>query len=277
MAHILRHRGVQLIGGGWSFFIAENLVLSHNRDALIEAIGDGGYHGIYNTLSTCACASIAYGYIRHGRGKGPRIFCPTTPAARAGALILQSCGLVGFSQLAPRLQVPVTWSGAAEKKPSKWNAAATTAGEAAEAKAASASSSALRARCPMDFTPADVPPDGIYGLKRVSRHPTFWSLGFLGLGSALASPFAAEVVMFSMPAVLAVIGGSHQDYRFRRNSGGSLPPEVDAVTCNIPFVALVSGHQSWQALYDELKWTNAGLAITLGGLLALRRFRAPPR
>eukprot|EP01047_Picozoa_sp_COSAG01_P095036 COSAG01_NODE_25825_length_732_cov_0.781991_2_plen_72_part_01 len=54
------------------------------------------------------------------------------------------------------------------------------------------------------------PDDGIYGTKRVTRHPTFWSMASVGLGAALASPFATEIVMFSMPALFAVIGTAHQ-------------------------------------------------------------------
>lgn len=65
----LRDRGVRWIGGGWLAFLTENLVLSHNREEIIARIGDDRYHQIYNTLSTCACASILYGYTKYGRGK----------------------------------------------------------------------------------------------------------------------------------------------------------------------------------------------------------------
>ena len=137
--------------------------------------------------------------------------------------------------------------------------------------------SSVRVRCPMDFRPEDAPEDGIAGLKRVTRHPTFWSMGALGLGSALATPFATEAVMFGMPALVAAIGTTHQDYRFRRNSGGELSPEVDAVTSNVPFLALFTGQQSWKALGEEMKWLNAAVALLGTGLLAIsrrgRRFR----
>lgn len=65
----LRDKGVRWIGGGWLAFLSENLILSHNRDVIISQIGDDNYHRMYNTLSSMACASILYGYIRHGRGK----------------------------------------------------------------------------------------------------------------------------------------------------------------------------------------------------------------
>lgn len=73
----------------------------------------------------------------------------------------------------------------------------------------------FQVRCPMDFTPHDVPSDGVYGIRRITRHPTFWSLGLLGLGTALTTPFAPEIVCFSAPALFAAIGGAHQDYRYR--------------------------------------------------------------
>ena len=41
---VLRHPGVRLIGGGWAFFIAENVVISENREAIIASIGDNYYH-----------------------------------------------------------------------------------------------------------------------------------------------------------------------------------------------------------------------------------------
>ena len=97
-------------------------------------------------------------------------------------------------------------------------------------------------------------------------------MGLFGLGAALATPFATEVAMFSMPALFALIGTAHQDSRFRRhNMGGELPPDVDAVTSNLPFVALLQGRQSWSALAEEVKWLNCSVAVAGALLLALGR------
>ena len=167
--------------GGWIFFIGENIVLSHNRQEIIGYAGDREYHLAYSALSTTACASILWGYIRHGRNKGPVLWRVGSPMHQAGALALQGLGLVGFSQLFPRFQIPLVVSSA----PSN---------EESVALPKQAPSPAISVRCPMDFTPIDIPADGIYGLKRVTRHPTFWSLGLLGLGTALTTPFAAEVL-----------------------------------------------------------------------------------
>mmetsp|Transcript_27985 Transcript_27985/g.66298 ORF Transcript_27985/g.66298 Transcript_27985/m.66298 type:complete len:100 (+) Transcript_27985:847-1146(+) len=91
------------------------------------------------------------------------------------------------------------------------------------------------------------------------------------MGSAVATPFAAEAVLFSGPALMALIGGWHQDTRFRKGSGGVLTPEMEAATSHLPFVALLSGRQSWQALASEMQLENAGVAVSLAAVLYLRR------
>jgi hypothetical protein len=50
-------------------FLAENVILSNNREYLIKEAGESTYHGAYNLLSTLATGSILYGYIGHGRGQ----------------------------------------------------------------------------------------------------------------------------------------------------------------------------------------------------------------
>ena len=86
--------------------------------------------------------------------------------------------------------------------------------------------------------------------------------------------YAAQAVTFGFPILFAFIGGAHQDHRFRRGNGGILPVEKDAVTSNVPFVALLAGHQSWSVLASEMKWLNASVAVTVAAALATRRFRA---
>jgi hypothetical protein len=43
----LRHPGVRLIGGGWAFFITENVAISQNRDWIIQGIGTSNYYRMY--------------------------------------------------------------------------------------------------------------------------------------------------------------------------------------------------------------------------------------
>eukprot|EP00667_Euglena_gracilis_P020569 EG_transcript_22290 len=151
--------------------------------------------------------------------------------------------------MGPALRVPVAFGGAENITSS--------------AAVPAAPQPVLRARCPIDFSPRGGSPDGVHGMKRVSRHPVFWSLAAVGLGSALTTPYVTHVVMFGMPAVFALIGGAHQDYRYRRGWGGTLPPDVDAKTSLLPFGALLTGRQAWGDLAAEVKWTNACLAVAL--------------
>eukprot|EP00288_Rhodomonas_lens_P005454 CAMPEP_0177727666 /NCGR_PEP_ID=MMETSP0484_2-20121128/20447_1 /TAXON_ID=354590 /ORGANISM="Rhodomonas lens, Strain RHODO" /LENGTH=226 /DNA_ID=CAMNT_0019240343 /DNA_START=35 /DNA_END=711 /DNA_ORIENTATION=- len=224
--------------------MTENVVLSHNRQEIIAEFGEKAYRTGYSCLSTAACSSILYGYLRYGRKQGPIIWRPNTPAG-AAALLLQGCGLVGFSQMFPPLSTL--------KPPAE-----TPAPVAQDAKAAP-------------------PKDGarqqgeVAGLHRVSRHPFLWSLGLLGVGTALTTPFAPEIVFFSMPCAFAFIGGAHQDYRHRRGWGGYLTPELEAQTSLLPFGALVAGRQSWERTWSELKQENALAGAGLAVVLALLR------
>lgn len=263
---VASHPGVRWISLGWAGFIAENLVLSHNRGAIIESIGEDNYHRSYSALSTVACSSIAYGYFRHGRAQGPRLVRPLW--AGLGSLTLQGLGLVGFSQLAPRLQAPFV-----HQAPTAPTLSSTGLGAAEDGAAASPASApgAWRPRCPIDFTPTDEPQDGVYGLKRITRHGMFWSLGLFGLGSALTTVYITEIIFFSAPAVFAAIGGAHQDYRFRHGIGGTLPDDVYNSTSLIPFGALLTGHQRWTDVFRELKDVNAAGAVILALILAFRR------
>ena len=258
-------KGIKWISLGWTAFIAENVVLSQNREDIIRTIGDNNYHLSYGFLSTVACGSIAWGYFKHGRGTGPRL-APRTPAMIAAGFVLQAIGLVGFSQIGPALQIPVI----AEIESSPHASKGSQNQHPADGPSSSVS---FKVRCPMDFRPKDIPADGIHGLERVSRHATFWSLGLFCLGRAATTVFLPEVVFNTWPIIFAFIGGEHQDYRFRRGSGGWLTPEKDDITSNIPFLALISGKQSWTALKDEIKWTNAGLAVLAALPLTMRQIR----
>lgn len=264
---------VKLIGIGWCGFIAENLILSENRTKIIATIGDENYHRIYNTLSTSACAAIAYGYWI-GRNKGPQFRIPGK-YSRVGAFGLQAVGLGMAAQFVPKLQVPVEinlFSSTPNDLDSTVESPTVSAPQLSTTEATVANKkedTVMSIRCPMDFTPADIPADGVYGVKRITRHAMFWSFGMVSLGIALRARYMSSAVMFTMPAVFALVGGSHQDSRYRRGMGGSLEKEIDDVTSTVPFVALLSGHQSWSALVSELKATNTVLALAVAGFFAL--------
>ena len=103
-AQVLAHPSVYLCGGGWLFFVAENAVLSENRQVFIDRLGDRGYKSCYGLLSTCSLASVAYGLWRHG--PGPRIRTVGPPSLALGSA-LTCVGLVGAFNLAPALANPL--------------------------------------------------------------------------------------------------------------------------------------------------------------------------
>ena len=275
MSTLLAHKGVRWITIGWTGFIAENVILSHNREWIIDRFGKQKYHGVYNILSSAACLSIAYGYFRYGRNQGPilntRYWKPNTLSFKLSAFSLQSMGLIGFSQNFPKLQNPIIAQSGSKQLSIQSEIETDSIDININTNDIPSSSSSkdikksnkieFAAQCPIDWKPADIPSDGIYGLKRITRHPMLFSLGFFGLGIAMKTQFATRAILCGFPIIFAVIGGFHQDYRHRRGSGGNLSPEIDDKTSLIPFVALIMRKQSWKDTWNELKHVNMSLGL----------------
>ena len=261
--------------GGWSFFIAENVILSENRDMLKDVLspmdkeeGDSRYHLLYGTISTLAMASTGFAYFKRVRGAAPLQWHPTSapPALRVGlSFALQGLGLAMFVQAFPKLQMPV--------------GAAKTEADAPQPNAAASPPRAWAVRCPFDFTDGRRRAESTevaYGVERVSRHSGLWSFGLVCLGEALVVPSVPQAAWLAMPLLVAFIGGAHTDSRYARGMGGELPPERAHATSNVPFLAMALGRQGEGALLklvDEGKTLNAALAIVAAAMLALRRGR----
>jgi len=194
--------------------------------------------------------------------------------ARVVAVIFQTLGCVGVSQFFPKAQIPVAVVNTEDASSSKKNnnSSAKPLSEPTEAKR----KWEFKARCPFDFTAPKSGQDEISGLKRVTRHPAFWTMSFLSLGVMFRTPYVTEVVAFAGPVLTTLLCGSHMDYRYRRGEGGTLTPEQEAKSSFFPFVALVEGRQSWSALWDEAKGLNAGIALFVSGVIAFRTRRLPP-
>lgn len=169
------NKGVRWIAAGWTGFILENLILSHNRADIIAMYGDDKYHMAYNILSTAACASIGYGFFRYGK-LGGAVISPRGPVGLVLGITLQGLGLAGLSQLAPALQIPI---GLRTVSNTSSNSGSSNSPNAAV-------ESKFFVRCPMDFRQNNSG-SGISGLDRVSRHPALWSFGLTALGSAITT------------------------------------------------------------------------------------------
>jgi uncharacterized membrane protein len=265
MSSVFNNKGVKFVTIGWVGFIAENLVLSHNREYLIKNYGDDNYHIAYNVLSTAACSSIAYGFFKYGKATDSKL-AARGPLARVVGFIVQTVGLVGLSQLAPAVQVPVYFGGPTTNTSNNIKSISTPVESMPEQKK-------LYVRCPIDFRQKNSSGDPNYGMDRVTRHPALWFLGLTAAGSAITTVYPTHLVFFSFPLLFALVGSEHTDYRYRRGNGGMLTAERESCTSNIPFVALLQEKQSFQKLLDEMRWTNAAVAGLAGVALALRRMR----
>lgn len=267
--------------GGWSFFIAENFILSENRTYLISQLGDNGYHMAYGTFSTAAMGSVLYGYFRKVRNTQPLLWSLSSPAplpSKVLSFVCLSVGLGMASQIPPKFQIPLHFA-AGDDGVDADNSARASAAEASAADAGAPGEKGWRVRCPFDFTDKkDDDGSSIGGLERITRHPGLWSFGLLGLGNALLVPSLPQRAWLAMPYMVALAGGAHTDSRFRRGMGGSLSEEHDAVTSNTPFVAMLSGAQGnvvdvLKEFSEEIKPLNAVLAVGISGLWVLGRGR----
>mmetsp|Transcript_20796 Transcript_20796/g.51567 ORF Transcript_20796/g.51567 Transcript_20796/m.51567 type:complete len:273 (-) Transcript_20796:152-970(-) len=258
------HSLVRWAAGGWTLFVVENAVLSENRTWLIDSMGDDNYHAFYGTLSTIATVSIGYAYYKITRKAPPippqlrRWKAHASPPIFAciGSWICTSVGLVMASQVAPTFQIPVSLSRGTDGSP-QMN---------------------LQVRCPFDFNDKRLDSNDPFlprGTERISRHPGLWSFGLMGMGQSFLAPTVPLQIWWLGPALVAWLGGNHTDSRFRRGLGGTLNPEYDSQTSNIPFVAMITGRQtnSWGGLGKELKPVNTTLAIVTSSLWVLRRMR----
>jgi uncharacterized membrane protein len=269
--HGLSSSQLRWAAGGWIFFIAENVILSENRTFLIETFGDAEYHGLYGTFSTAACASIAYAYfyrltpIAAVTAAATSRSLPIVVSTIASWMLLSS-GMIMASQSIPTLQNPLEFRSSAPPSASAVNVPANNTRNNNDTPS---SSWQLRVRCPFDFVDSSsrmsTTSEEPRGLDRISRHPGLWSFGLIGLGHAmLLPPMAyAQRLWWCGPAAVAWMGGNHTDSRYRRGMGGTLSPEQDAVTSNVPFWAMISGQQgshAWYSLTEEIKPTNALLA-----------------
>ena len=174
---LLGNKGVRWIAVGWTGFILENLVLSHNRADIIRLYGDDNYHMVYNILSTLACSSIGFGFFRYGK-VGGAVLPRRGPAGQLLGLTLQAMGLACLSQLAPALQMPIGMRSSEEL--SGKNSAPSPPGKPV------ATDSRFFVRCPMDFRPKSSA-GGLNGMDRVTRHPALWAFGVTALGSAVTT------------------------------------------------------------------------------------------
>ncbi|KAI8834034.1 hypothetical protein BJ741DRAFT_610800 [Chytriomyces cf. hyalinus JEL632] len=262
LKQVLSHAGTKWIAIGWTAFIAENVIVSENRETLVGALGEDRYRMAYGVLSTAACSSIAYGYLVHGHRKGPSVvpYLGGSAAVKLTVVGLQALGLAGLMQTLPKLQIPIGLDAPSSTSGANTNNSLSTSADLPTKK--------FKMLCPVDFAHARNSDPNQLELKRITRHPQLFSFALFTLGTALSTPFLTTRLLTGFPIVFAVIGGAHQDARFLRS--GAFTQEYLNETSLIPFWALMTGKQKWSDLCNEVKWVNASVGL-LGALLLARR------
>lgn len=259
-------KGVKWIAFGWSAFLAENLILSENREEIISSSLFGGsvekYRRLYSGLSVAAMGSVAYGYFMHGRRQGPMLSQPILAGkfGRFFGLTLQGFGVAGLLHLyLPKLQVPIT-SGFSFQCPIDYKSSRASI-DKASGNRASAISSEINESISSN---ASSSPTEIF---RITRHPMLWSLALTSLPWALMTRYVSHVVMFSGPTLMALLGGWHQD-RVRLSSDRTTREYLEA-TSNVPGWALLTGKQDVIKLMSELRWVNVALGLSIPFIVSL--------
>jgi hypothetical protein len=280
LSTVLRSSAFRWAVGGWSFFIAENVVLSENRSLLIEHLGDDGYHAAYGTLSTAAMASVAYAYMTKLGSPVSTLAMPSLPH-RVAAMCVLSLGLGMASQTLPKFQLPVTMvtaTTANNNNTTTTNDSSTHGfGVGPSPSPVAAPKNTFKVQCPFDFTDkpsGDSNNNNVRGLERISRHPGLWSMGLVGVGHSFLVPHVPKKAWLCMPLLVAFVGGAHTDSRYRRGMGGTLTKERDEATSNVPFWAMMQ-RGGWTELMQELKPLNAAMAVGVAGVWVWRTGRVP--
>ena len=252
-------KSVKIITFGWTFFIAENLILSENRTKIIEKIGNQNYHICYNSLSLLSSSIILVGFARYGRLSGPihSLWNSSSRLTKWTIFAARSAGLIGLSQSLPKLQSPFASNQEIgnQEKNLEMNTKSRN------------SSNSIVSKCPIDFQfGKDRQADEVWGMKRITRHPQLFSLGLTCFSFALSTQYLSHLVFWSFPLAFAFIGGAHQDSRHLRGMGGTLSIEKQNQTSLIPFQALLEGRQSWSKLWEETKVINASLGVCIAAI-----------
>ncbi|HRP10342.1 MAG TPA: NnrU family protein [Terricaulis sp.] len=108
------------------------------------------------------------------------------------------------------------------------------------------------------------------GVLRVTRHPFLWGVALWGAGHALVNGERWALMLFGVLTLMVILGTRSIDRK-----GRARDPEAwdrfDAVTSNVPFMAITQGRNSLKL--GEIGWRAlAGLAVAALLMLAHQRF-----
>jgi uncharacterized membrane protein len=106
----------------------------------------------------------------------------------------------------------------------------------------------------------------VRGILRVTRHPFMWAVALWALAHLVPNGSAAEVVLFGMLALVALLGTRMIDRKFAARRPAAWQ-RLMASSSNLPFAAILAGRQ--RLVLAEIGWGRAGIAALLYGILLL--------
>jgi uncharacterized membrane protein len=101
------------------------------------------------------------------------------------------------------------------------------------------------------------------GIQRITRHPFLWGVTLWSFTHLLITGDLASAIFFGSLLIVA-IGGPFSIDRKRKKSVGAEWDRFEALTSNLPFVAIIQGRNSLKI--REIRWWPPLLALVLYGL-----------
>lgn len=118
--------------------------------------------------------------------------------------------------------------------------------------------------------------DAIRGILRITRHPLLWAVGLWGVVHMLNNADPPSWLFFGFSTVLALAGTRAIDRRRKRLLGARWPA-IEAVTSNIPFLAILQGRNTMPI--SEIGVLRLAVGIALWALILILHesvFGVPP-
>ena len=103
------------------------------------------------------------------------------------------------------------------------------------------------------------------GVLRITRHPFLWGVALWGAGHALINGERVALMLFGVLALMVVFGARSIDRKGRARDPESWA-RFEAVTSNVPFMAITQGRNSLKL--GEIGW-RALAGVAVAALLAL--------
>ena len=109
--------------------------------------------------------------------------------------------------------------------------------------------------------PAWQGPSRAYGVLRITRHPFMWGVAFWALGHLLVNGERFALMLFGALGFMVLYGTRSIDRKGRARDPEGLA-EFEAVTSNVPFVAIAQGRNRFVLgeMWWRLGWACGGRA-----------------